>query len=261
MPLGGVWESYLASAAIVFLLSYGVGPWANRVAMHIDLDIVKYDVNSSTRHTAIRPSHKPTSFYRDFAKRAVDFVLIIIGLPIVLPLLLISALLVARDGYSPFYTQLRVGKNGRHFRFYKFRTMVPNADAVLKQHLASNPAAAAEWHRDQKLKNDPRIIPMGHFMRKTSLDELPQLLNVLLGDMALVGPRPMMVEQQAMYDGEAYYELRPGLTGLWQISDRNGCGFRDRVKYDDVYNDIASFPIDIAVIIRTFRVVVRGTGY
>ena len=102
---------------------------------------------------------------------------------------------------------------------------------------------------------------MGHFMRKTSLDELPQLLNVLLGDMALVGPRPMMVEQQVMYEGDAYYELRPGLTGLWQISDRNDCGFRDRVKYDDVYNDIASFPIDMAVIIRTFRVVVRGTGY
>lgn len=241
--------------------SYGVGLWASKFAMHIDFDIVKFDVNSHPRPLTTHTPRLRTSFYRDYVKRAVDSALILVGLPIILPLIVISALLVARDGHNPFYTQLRVGKNGRHFRFYKFRTMVPNADAVLERYLATNPAARAEWDRDQKLKDDPRIIPMGHIMRKTSLDELPQLLNVLLGDMALVGPRPMMVEQQAMYDGEAYYELRPGLTGLWQISDRNDCGFRDRVKFDDVYNDIASFPIDLAVIIRTFRVVVRGTGY
>ncbi|WP_281856952.1 sugar transferase [Litoreibacter halocynthiae] len=246
----------------MFLLqSYGVGPWANKTAMQIDFDIVKFDVNSQSRHLTTHTSHQSISLYRAYVKRAVDFVLILVGLPIILPLMILSALLVARDGYNPIYTQWRVGKNGKRFRFYKFRTMVPNADAVLESYLATNPSARAEWDRDQKLKNDPRIIPMGHFMRKTSLDELPQLLNVLLGDMALVGPRPMMVEQQAMYEGDAYYELRPGLTGLWQISDRNDCGFRDRVKYDDVYNDIASFPIDMAVIIRTFRVVVRGTGY
>ncbi|TDT73114.1 lipopolysaccharide/colanic/teichoic acid biosynthesis glycosyltransferase [Litoreibacter halocynthiae] len=246
----------------MFLLqSYGVGPWANKTAMQIDFDIVKFDVNSQSRHLTTHTSHQSISFYRAYVKRAVDFVLILVGLPIILPLMILSALLVARDGYNPIYTQWRVGKNGKRFRFYKFRTMVPNADAVLESYLATNPSARAEWDRDQKLKNDPRIIPMGHFMRKTSLDELPQLLNVLLGDMALVGPRPMMVEQQIMYEGDAYYELRPGLTGLWQISDRNDCGFRDRVKYDDVYNDIASFPIDMAVIIRTFRVVVRGTGY
>ncbi|SHF71146.1 Sugar transferase involved in LPS biosynthesis (colanic, teichoic acid) [Litoreibacter ascidiaceicola] len=246
----------------MFLLqSYGVGPWANKTAMQIDFDIVKFDVNSQSRHLTTHTSHQRISFYRAYVKRAVDFVLILVSLPIILPLIVLSALLIARDGYNPIYTQWRVGKNGKRFRFYKFRTMVPNADAVLKSYLATNPSARAEWDRDQKLKNDPRIIPMGHFMRKTSLDELPQLLNVLLGDMALVGPRPMMVEQQVMYEGDAYYELRPGLTGLWQISDRNDCGFRDRVKYDDVYNDIASFPIDMAVIIRTFRVVVRGTGY
>ena len=229
--------------------------------MPFDVNITEYDVQFDAHSLPTPISHKRNSFYRDYVKRVVDVALILFCLPIVLPLIAVSALLVARDGHSPFYTQWRVGKNGRHFRIFKLRTMVPNADAILESYLATNPAARAEWDRDQKLKNDPRIIPMGHILRKTSLDELPQLLNVLLGNMALVGPRPMMVDQQGMYEGEGYYELHPGLTGLWQISDRNSCGFRDRVKFDEVYYQIASFSIDIAIILRTFRVVLRGTGY
>lgn len=229
--------------------------------MPFDINISAFDAHFEAPKGLRAPKGKRTSLYRDYTKRIIDTVLIICCLPIVLPLILVSALLAARDGGNPFYTQLRVGKNGRQFRIFKLRTMVPNADEVLESYLAKNPAARIEWDRDQKLKNDPRIIPMGHFLRKTSLDELPQLLNVLLGDMALVGPRPMMPEQQAMYDGDGYYEMLPGLTGLWQISDRNNCGFRDRVKFDDVYYEIASFSIDMAIILRTFRVVFRGTGY
>ena len=117
----------------MFLLqSYGVGPWANKTAMQIDFDIVKFDVNSQSRHLTTHTSHQRISFYRAYVKRAVDFVLILVSLPIILPLIVLSALLIARDGYNPIYTQWRVGKNGKRFRFYKFRTMVPNADAVLK---------------------------------------------------------------------------------------------------------------------------------
>lgn len=229
--------------------------------MPFDVDTVEYDVHFAAHHLNTPASHKRNSFYRDHVKHLLDVALILLSLPVVLPLIAVSALLVMRDGHNPFYTQLRVGKNGRHFRIFKLRTMVPNADAILESYLAANPAARAEWDMDQKLKSDPRILPAGRFLRKSSLDELPQLLNVLLGDMSLVGPRPMMVEQQAMYEGEAYYQLLPGLTGLWQISDRNNCGFRDRVKFDEVYNQIASLSIDLAVILRTFRVVLRGTGH
>lgn len=231
------------------------------IIMPFDVDTAEYDVHFGAHHLDIPASRQRNAFYRDHLKRVLDVALVLLVLPVVLPLIALSALLVARDGHNPFYTQLRVGKNGRHFRLFKLRTMVTDADAILDSYLAENSAARAEWDADQKLKDDPRIIPMGHFLRKSSLDELPQLLNVLLGDMSLVGPRPMMVSQQAIYDGEGYYELLPGLTGLWQISDRNNCGFRDRVKFDDVYNEIVSFSIDMGVIFRTFRVVLRGTGY
>lgn len=229
--------------------------------MPFDVDIADYDAHFSAHHSETPSPHRSNSFYRDYAKRVLDVALILISLPIVLPLIALGALLVARDGHNPFYTQLRVGKNGRHFRIFKLRTMVPDADAILDDYLAANPAARLEWNRDQKLKNDPRIVPAGHLLRKTSLDELPQLFNVLIGDMSLIGPRPMMVDQQSMYDGQAYYDLRPGLSGLWQISDRNNCEFRDRVKFDEVYNEIVSFSIDLGVIFRTFRVMFRGTGY
>lgn len=229
--------------------------------MAFDANILEYDVHHAEQHLKSSNSVVRDSSYRDYAKPALDMVLILIALPVVLPLIAIAALLVARDGQNPFYTQLRVGRGGKHFRILKLRTMVPNADELLETYLAGSPEARAEWNLDQKLKKDPRITPVGRFLRKTSLDELPQLFNVLKGEMSLVGPRPMMVEQEAMYEGHGYYELRPGLTGLWQISDRNNCEFRDRVKFDEVYNQIASLSIDIAVILRTFRVVLRGTGY
>ena len=199
--------------------------------------------------------------YRTGVKRALDIVLIVAALPFVVPLLALMALAVMMDGHSPFYRQERVGRNGRIFNLLKIRTMVPDAKAALEDYLAQDPAARAEWDETQKLKNDPRITRVGAVLRKTSLDELPQLWNVLKGDMSIVGPRPMMPEQRALYPGHAYYELRPGITGAWQVSDRNECSFAGRAKFDlDYYNDL-SFVTDCSILLCTVAVVVRGTGY
>jgi lipopolysaccharide/colanic/teichoic acid biosynthesis glycosyltransferase len=151
--------------------------------------------------------------------------------------------------------------DGRVYRIWKLRTMVHDADARLEAHLRADPSARAEWNSKQKLLDDPRITPMGRILRKSSLDELPQLLNVVRGEMSLVGPRPMMVSQQRLYPGRDYYRLRPGLTGLWQISDRNASTFADRAKFDAVYNRTLSFGLDFGILISTIRVVIRGTGH
>lgn len=199
--------------------------------------------------------------YRDFFKRAFDVSLVLLTLPIWAPVLLICILALIATGNTPFYTQQRIGRNGRHFRIFKLCTMVPNADTVLEGYLRDNPDARAEWNTTQKLKNDPRITRMGRFLRKSSLDEVPQLLNVLTGDMSVVGPRPMLLSQAPLYPGRAYFELRPGITGSWQISDRNECAFRDRARFDDEYYRNLSFKLDISILFRTVSVVLRGTGY
>lgn len=199
--------------------------------------------------------------YRRVLKPAVDVTLVLLAAPVWMPVVLLAALLVMRDGHFPFYSQWRVGRGGRAFRMWKLRSMVVDADACLEAHLAADPEARAEWDSTQKLKHDPRVTAVGRTLRKTSLDELPQLFNVLTGDMSLVGPRPMMVDQRDLYHGTSYYRLRPGLTGFWQISNRNECRFVDRVRFDDAYNRAVSPRTDVAVLWRTVAVVLRGTGY
>ncbi|WP_347403046.1 sugar transferase [Roseicyclus salinarum] len=213
-------------------------------------------VNTVAPRAAVR-----TVLYRAGLKRLVDVLLVLATLPFWLPIILVTALIVARDGHNPFYTQPRIGRNGRVFRILKLRSMVHDADAVLDVYLRQNPAARAEWNATQKLKNDPRITDTGRFIRKISLDELPQLVNVLVGDMSLVGPRPMMVNQKSLYPGQRYYDMRPGLTGFWQISNRNHCRFAGRARYDNAYFNAMSLRTDVAVIWRTIGVVLRGTGY
>jgi len=139
--------------------------------------------------------------------------------------------------------------------------MVANADELLADYLAHHPEEQKEWAATQKLKFDPRVTLMGRFLRKSSLDELPQLWNVLVGDMSLVGPRPMMPTQRPMYPGLSYYGLRPGLTCFWQISDRNASTFAKRAEFDGKYDDALSFVTDITVLLRTVGAVARGTGY
>lgn len=204
---------------------------------------------------------KPDGFYRGFAKHLFDVAITVLAAPVVVPVVLLMALLIALDGHNPFYSQLRVGRGGKSFRMWKLRTMVHNADEMLESYLAANPGARLEWDATQKLKRDPRITLVGRVLRKTSLDELPQLWNVMNGTMSLVGPRPMMLSQRASYPGQTYYNLRPGITGLWQISDRNECEFIGRVRYDDIYDRIMSLRTDIWVLMRTVGVVLRGTGY
>ena len=199
--------------------------------------------------------------YRRFFKRALDLTAIVLAAPAVLPIVAIAAAMVARDGGSPFYTQIRVGKGGRRFRMWKLRSMVRDADERMEEFLAANPDARMEWDSTQKLKADPRITRMGKFLRKSSLDELPQLWNVLVGDMSLVGPRPMMISQQSMYPGQAYYALRPGITGYWQTSGRNRTTFEARAEFDDAYEADLSLLTDVKVLAATVGVVVQGTGY
>ncbi len=202
-----------------------------------------------------------TGVYRSGIKRLLDFSLVLLTLPIALPLILIFAALVAIDGHNPFYRQERVGLHGRVFRIWKLRSMVPDADERLNSYLAENKSARAEWDETQKLKKDPRITFIGRLIRRSSIDELPQLINVLTGDMSLVGPRPMMISQTSLYPGTAYFRMRPGITGLWQISDRNECSFSERARFDNEYYDQVSFAQDAKIVASTFGVVLRCTGY
>ena len=166
------------------------------------------------RLLAGRPAHVSVfvplhGLYRSSIKRSLDILLVLMALPVVLPLVLVLALVVLMDGSNPFYAQERVGRGGRRYRMWKLRSMVADADTRLQGHLDTNPEARAEWDETQKLRHDPRITRFGRILRKSSLDELPQLWNVLIGHMSLVGPRQMLPEQQAMYPGSSYYGLRP----------------------------------------------------
>ena len=227
-----------------------------------------FQINNPARLDAVPlsevvPTQRPRQFdiYSGFGKRALDITVILFTAPLTLPILLLTALFVSLDGYSPIYMQKRVGRGGRVFNMLKFRSMVPNADHILEAYLSEHPEARAEWDHSQKLRNDPRVTRFGALMRKCSLDELPQIINVLFGDMSLIGPRPMMVGQKDMYPGQSYYSMRPGISGLWQVTDRNDTAFSARAQYDDQYFHNLSFTNDCTIIAKTFVVVLRGTGY
>ena len=207
------------------------------------------------------PVVSPKGVYRRFAKRALDLLCVCLLFVPVMLVVAVLAILVMIDGGRPFYSQDRLGQNGRRFRMWKLRSMVVDADARFDAYLAANPAAREEWERTQKLRNDPRITAIGKIIRKTSLDELPQLWNVLRGEMSLVGPRPMMVNQRALYPGTAYYAMRPGITGYWQTSARNDTSFSERALFDTAYFREMSFGTDLRILWRTVDVVMRGTGY
>ncbi|WP_150282170.1 sugar transferase [Salipiger aestuarii] len=206
------------------------------------------------------PRRRPAGIYRRFGKRALDLVLVLLAAPAILVLMVPLVIAVACDGGAPFYTQMRVGRGGRLYRMWKLRSMVREADRLLSEHLAADPGARVEWQRNQKLSHDPRITAVGRVIRKTSLDELPQLWNVLCGDMSLVGPRPMMDSQRGLYPGRAYYGLRPGITGLWQVAARNQTGFAARASFDTLYDRRLSLRQDLALLAGTVVVVYRCTG-
>lgn len=199
---------------------------------------------------------------RTAIKRCLDLVLCLLGSVIILPLVLVLAIAIRLDSKGPvFYAQKRIGRGGREIKVHKFRTMVENADEILAEYL-KDPELAAEWDRDHKLKNDPRITRVGHFLRRTSLDELPQLYDVIRGTMSLVGPRPIVEDERQKYGSvfNDYIRVRPGITGMWQISGRNDTSYTKRVEYDFFYVSNWSVWLDIWILMRTVPVVLFGKG-
>ncbi|MDP2096577.1 MAG: undecaprenyl-phosphate galactose phosphotransferase WbaP [Hydrogenophaga sp.] len=195
-------------------------------------------------------------------KRAFDLAIALLMLVLgALPLLYI-AWRIRRDGGPAIFAHQRVGQLGQSFTCFKFRTMQLNAERQLRELLANDPAAQAEWDREFKLRNDPRITPIGHFLRRTSLDELPQLFNVIRGEMSLVGPRPIIEAELARYGDDVDYFLmvRPGMSGLWQVSGRNDLDYETRVYLDTWYVKNWSLWYDIAILFKTVRVVFKREG-
>lgn len=202
--------------------------------------------------------------YFGLPKRSFDVVFSLVLAPALLPIVAILWLLVRLDGGPGFYGQERVGLDGRRFVCWKLRTMIVDAEQVLADLCAADPAIAQEWHENQKLANDPRVTWIGRFLRATSLDEVPQILNIILGHMSFIGPRPFTSGQEQLYiaaGGKAYFAMRPGVSGLWQIEGRGTTRFVDRVHFDEKYYHNASFGYDLGLIARTFSVVFRMTGH
>ncbi|MGB3407810.1 MAG: sugar transferase [Jannaschia sp.] len=199
---------------------------------------------------------------RKASKAVFDFAFAIVLLPVLIPIIGVLYVLTRLDGGPGFYGHVRVGRDGRLFRCWKIRSMVPDAQAVLKRHLDENPEAAAEWARDFKLTDDPRVTRLGNFLRRTSLDELPQIWNVLRGDMSFVGPRPVTEAEMPKYRGYewSYLSMKPGITGLWQVSGRNDLSYATRVRLDAAYCRRRTFLGDLAIIGRTAGAVLGRTG-
>lgn len=203
-----------------------------------------------------------TGYYLAFGKRLFDVVVASLLLVTLLPILCLIAVLASLGGGSPFYAHERIGQNGRRFNCLKFRTMRLDSDAVLKQLLISDSEAAKEWHETRKLENDPRITFVGRLLRRTSLDELPQLINVIRADMSLVGPRPVTEEELERYSGHLskYLSLRPGLTGIWQVHGRGRVDYNERVEMDAQYFRTVSLSSDLTLLFLTSFVILKRQG-
>ena len=197
------------------------------------------------------------------SKRLLDLFLLLITLPISLPIMLTLAALIKLTSTGPvFFRQARIGEGGHVFFAYKFRTMRPDAAELLEKYLRDHPELRRQWEDDHKLKDDPRITTIGRFLRKVSLDELPQLLNVLKGEMSLVGPRPIVKAEVERYGAsfELYASVLPGITGLWQVSGRNDVSYEERIGFDEFYVRNWSLWLDLYILLRTIRVVICREG-
>jgi Undecaprenyl-phosphate galactose phosphotransferase WbaP len=196
-------------------------------------------------------------------KRCFDLLVASAIIALFLPIFVLICLHARLTSSGPiFYGQRRIGRNAREFTAWKFRTMVMDADEVLERHLRDNPQLRQEWNVDHKLKDDPRVTPLGKFLRKFSLDELPQLWNVLCGQMSLVGPRPIVWSEVAKYGKRfaLYRSVPPGITGLWQISGRSNTTYEERTRLDEYYVRHWSILLDFYILLRTFRTVLVAEG-
>lgn len=207
-------------------------------------------------------THVPRRLLGCIVKRVVDLVFATLAIIALSPLFILIAALVSTSGGPVLYRHARIGKNGKSFDCLKFSTMIPGATECLEEYLSYHPQARAEWESTRKLTFDPRATAVGNLLRRTSLDELPQLFNVLMGDMSLVGPRPVTAPELNYYGDKAdlYRSVRPGITGLWQISGRNDVSYEQRVALDARYVREQSLWRDISILLRTPRVVLARTG-
>ena len=227
----------------------------------IENNIIKFDDNNKVLEQKEKKTFNEITY--SFLKRTVDITASATALLLLSPVFLVTSLAIRKDSDGPaMFTQKRIGKDGKLFEIYKFRTMVPDADKKLFELLDKDEKAREEYKVNKKLKNDPRITKVGNFLRKTSIDELPQLINVLKGDMSLVGPRPYLPREKD--DMGAYYntiiESKPGITGLWQVSGRSNTTFEDRLEFDKEYTENKAFLYDMGLLTKTVGVVIHKDG-
>lgn len=209
--------------------------------------------------------NKKSKIAYKFIKRVIDIIGSIIGIVILIPVTAIVYMarkILKEDDGPLFYEHLRYGKNGKQFRLYKFRSMCMHADQKLKEYLESNEEARKEFEKNQKLKNDPRITKLGNFLRKTSLDELPQMLNILKGEMSFIGPRPVVDGEIEKYgeNKDKFLSVKPGLTGYWQVNGRSNTTYEERMEMELYYVDNCSLWLDIKIFFKTFIAVFKKEG-
>lgn len=227
----------------------------------IESNIIKFNQNTNILEQKQHKTFNEVTY--SFLKRAIDITASATALLLLSPVFLATSLAIRKDSDGPaMFTQKRIGKDGKLFEIYKFRTMVPDADKKLFELLEQDEKAREEYKINKKLKNDPRITKVGNFLRKTSIDELPQLINVLKGDMSLVGPRPYLPRE--IDDMGHYYdtivESKPGITGLWQVSGRSNTTFEERLEFDMKYNEEKGFMYDMGLLTKTVGVVLGKDG-
>jgi lipopolysaccharide/colanic/teichoic acid biosynthesis glycosyltransferase len=224
--------------------------------MSTDLDISSRPVLTSDIRSSNDVPNSPLT-------RVLDLAIIFLAAPYILLFCIVITISIMLDSKGgPFYNPTRIGKGGRRFSAYKFRTMVPNADQILQRYLEEFPELKAEWLATHKLKQDPRVTRVGAILRKLSLDELPQFWNIVIGDMSLIGPRPIVDDEIERYGEcfELYIQVRPGLTGLWQVSGRSDTSYQKRVALDEYYLLHRNIRLDIWILLKTVYVVVGRKG-
>ena len=253
------------TARLKYLLSYSVSAFRYSVLVpeFFNITNIWMSVRDFGGILGFVTSHRLKMFWTLAIKRFMDLSIVIIGGLLILPLLLILALIIRISSPGPIiYKHSRIGKNGKCFTAYKFRTMYYDADKRLMEMLESNSEIKKEWESNYKIRNDPRITKIGKFIRRTSFDEFPQLINILKGEMSLVGPRPIIEAEIKKYgeDFNRIFSVKPGLTGLWQVSGRSDTDYNERVSYDSYYLQSWSVWLDLWVLLKTFTVVLKGKG-
>ena len=222
-------------------------------------------VKNIIKISKINDNSKHNYKFYDFIKRSIDIIGSLVGIILLIPTTMaiyIARKILKEDNCSLFYKQARYGKNGKIFKLYKYRSMCKNADEKLTEYLEQNEEARKEYKKYKKLKNDPRITKVGKFLRKTSLDEFPQFINVLKGEMSLVGPRPYLEREREDigYNYNSIITVKPGITGYWQVNGRNDVDFHDRIYMDTYYIEHRSLIMDIKIIIKTILKIFKKEG-